>query len=428
MRILLTGASGFIGSALLDALHRHGHEVVCASRSRPNSPHAGWVRIDFSQATDPFAWRPHLQGVDAVINAVGILRENGIQTFDALHTRAPIALFDACVQAGVRQVVQVSALGADEQARSRYHLSKRAADRHLLSLPLRATVVQPSVVFGAGGGSTRLFAMLASLPVLGLPAGGRQRLQPVHVDDVVAAVVEVLKEPLRCSGRVLPVVGPQATTLGDYLQSLRDLMRLPRAPALPVPAFAMRLTARAGDRLPTALLDTESWEMLERGNTADPAPLQQLLGRPPRAVEDFVPVSQRDAWRAESVWRWAQPALRLSLAFVWLVTAAVSFGLYPVHESYALLGRVGVPPSLQPLMLYGAAALDALFGVLTLAPMAASKRRWLWLAQAALILGYTLVITWRLPEFWLHPYGPLTKNLPMLVLLLLLYAMEPRER
>lgn len=427
MRILLTGASGFIGSRLLHALRADGHEVVCASRSRPTEPHDHWVAIDFARATRPEAWLPHLQGVQAVVNAVGILRENGPQTFQALHTDAPKALFDACVQAGVRQVVQISALGADDEARSRYHLSKRAADRHLLSLPVAGTVLQPSVVFGPGGSSTKLFMTLASLPVLGLPAGGRQTLQPVHVDDVVDAVRELLRSPGRCAGEIVPLVGPDPTTLGEYLQSMRSMMSLPRAPAFPVPAFAMRWAARAGDLTPKALLDTESWQMLERGNTGPVEPAARLLGRTPTPTTSFVAPAMAPPMRAEAVLSWGVPMLRVALALVWLATAAVSFGLYPVQESYALLGRVGVPASLQPTMLYGAATLDLLFGVLTLLPLRPGRRRGLWLAQAALILGYTAIITLRLPEFWLHPYGPLTKNLPMLALLLLLYSLEPRE-
>jgi hypothetical protein len=85
-----------------------------------------------------------------------------------------------------------------------------------------------------------------------------------------------------------------------------------------------------------------------------------------------------------------------------------------------------VPPAWQPLALYGAAALDLLLGLLTLWPL--RRQRWLWSAQIALIAGYTLIISWRLPEYWLHPYGPLTKNLPLLALLVLLFVLAPRHK
>ena len=112
-----------------------------------------------------------------------------------------------------------------------------------------------------------------------------------------------------------------------------------------------------------------------------------------------------------------------AIALVWIVTGIVSLGLYPVEDSLALLARSGVPASLRPLALYGAALLDLAMGAATLA---LPRRRWLWLAQIALVVGYTAIITWRLPEQWLHPYGPVVKNLPILAALVLLYTLEER--
>jgi hypothetical protein len=108
---------------------------------------------------------------------------------------------------------------------------------------------------------------------------------------------------------------------------------------------------------------------------------------------------------------------------VWIVTGIVSFGLYPVADSYELLARVGITGMLAPLMLYGAAAIDFLFGIGT---MVLRRRRWLWIAQIALMVFYTALISWRLPEFWLHPYGPLLKNLPMVAAIWLLMELEKR--
>lgn len=116
--------------------------------------------------------------------------------------------------------------------------------------------------------------------------------------------------------------------------------------------------------------------------------------------------------------------LRYSLGVMWIFTAIVSFGLYPVEDSLALLERAGVPTVLQPTALYGAAALDLLLGVLT---VAGRRRRLVWLAQLALILAYTIIITLRLPEFWLHPYGPVLKNLPIVAAIWLLLAFEERS-
>jgi hypothetical protein len=87
-----------------------------------------------------------------------------------------------------------------------------------------------------------------------------------------------------------------------------------------------------------------------------------------------------------------------------------------------MLVAVGVPAALAPWALHGAALLDLAFGIATIT---LRRRRWLWVAQAMLILGYTVVIAFRLPEHLIHPFGPIVKNLPILALLWLLFALEP---
>ena len=115
--------------------------------------------------------------------------------------------------------------------------------------------------------------------------------------------------------------------------------------------------------------------------------------------------------------------LRLSVAAMWIIAGAVSMGLFPVERSFALLAAVGVPAALAPLVLYGAAALDLLLGVLTLW---LRRARWLWTAQLIIVLVYTAIISVRLPELWLDPFGPIAKNLPILALLVALRELDRR--
>lgn len=119
------------------------------------------------------------------------------------------------------------------------------------------------------------------------------------------------------------------------------------------------------------------------------------------------------------------PWLRAAIGLMWIVTGVISLGVYPREASYELLARSGMPDMLQPYALFGAALLDIILGVLCFIPR---RPPWLWMAQAVLILFYTLVISIKLPEFWLHPYGPILKNVPILAVLVLLHAVDNSRR
>lgn len=273
MNILLTGASGFVGQHLQRALQAAGHVV------RPVSRRHG---LDMTRMTHPADWRALLTGIGAVINAVGLIGQTGRQRFDVLHTAAPVALFGACEQAGIRRIVQISALGADAAARSPYHLSKRAADEALSRLDVDGVVLRPALIYGPGGTSDSLLRRLAALPIVPVPGSGRQRLQPVHIDDVVATVLRVLEvAPAR---HTLDVVGPQIVTFGEWLQALRAAQGLSRARLVQVPRpLAMAVGWMLQRVLPIAAPDT--LRMLDRSGLGDPQAVEQLLGRRLRPPE-----------------------------------------------------------------------------------------------------------------------------------------------
>lgn len=422
MRILLTGASGFIGQHLLRALLAEGHHVVCAVRKPgdDSDPRLTTIHADFTNDTDKSAWLARLSGIDAVINAVGIFKESGEQTFQRLHTDTPRALFAACAESpSVKMVIQLSALGADSEAQTRYHLSKKAADDYLASLPVRSRIVQPSLVYGPRGASARVFKALASMPFTLRFGSAPQLVQPIHVDDLVAAIAALLTHAPGVHSQRVPLVGADALPFVDYLAALRSAMGMGRLRVLRLPDGAARMLASIGRFMPGGLLDRDALSMLDRGNTADVALTTELLGHAPRGIAQFVTEPELERTRAKL--DWLLPILRYSIAFVWIVTAIVSAGLYPPELSYELLARTGIPEALRPLMLYGAAAFDLALG---LGILLLKRRRWLWLAQLALIGFYTVVIAFKLPEFLVHPYGPLTKNLPMLAAIWLLYEME----
>jgi uncharacterized protein YbjT (DUF2867 family) len=273
MNVLLTGASGFIGRNLAAALIDAGHQVKPVSRGHG---------IDFCRMRTPADWLPQLEAVDAVINSVGIIGESGSQRFAALHTGAPSALFRACVCAGVRRVVQISALGADETAFSAYHLSKRAADDCLRSLDLDWFVLRPSLIYGRGGKSAALFMRLARLPVIPVVGDGQQALQPVHISDVVATVMQSLASSE--ARKTLDIVGTETIPFAEWLQRMREAQGLPRARLLHVPFPLATALAHVGRHF-NPILQPENLRMLQKGYWADFRPLVQFLGRQPLSAE-----------------------------------------------------------------------------------------------------------------------------------------------
>lgn len=425
LRVLVVGATGLIGAAIVDALLRRGHDVVPAVRDTAQAtrrwPGRRAIAIDLGLDLTVADWLPRLMGIDAVVNAAGIFREHGGSTFHAVHEAAPKALFEACARARVGRVVQVSALGADTRAESAFHLSKRAADQALLALPLDACVVRPSLVFSPRGASTQTLLALASLPWLPLPDGGAQRIQPVHVHDVADAIVALVEAPSVPAS--LDAVGPTPLTLRAYLTALRAQLGLAPTRTLRVPSAWLQSAARllqGGRRRGFA---TDALRMLERGNTADAAGIGQVLARPLRDVSSFVVPDDVPVLLGQARLRWLLPMLRLSIAVVWLGSGLVSLGLYPVADSLALLSQVGLEASMARGALYTAAAMDLLLGVSMLLP----PPRWLLKLQAAVIVGYTAILSVALPEFWLHPFAPLLKNLPILAGLWILHELQDRK-
>lgn len=273
MNILLTGANGFIGRNIMTALSATGHEVTPASRSNG---------IDFCRMLSPEDWLPHLEGADAVINCAGIIAESGSQRFESLHTVAPSALFRACARTGVRRVLQISALGADETGFTAYHLSKRAADDCLRSLALDWFVLRPSLIYGRGGKSADLFMWMAMLPMIPVIGDGQQVLQPVHISDVVATVLRSLASPeVR---QTIDIVGTETITFAEWLQTIRQAQGLPRSRLFHIPFLLAMALAYVARRV-NPLLQPENLRMMQAGYKADFQPLTQFLGRMPLTAE-----------------------------------------------------------------------------------------------------------------------------------------------
>ena len=190
MNVLVTGAYGFIGSAVTARLLAEGHAVTGIGRdvrrARIAFPDVRWVSLDIARAVRSEDWLPHLAGIDAVVNCAGALQDGGADDVRGVHLDGPRALFAACARAGVPRVVQVSAIGVESD--TPFAQTKREADDVLMQSNLEWIVLRPSIVVGRNVyGGTALIRALASLPIL--PIGPRDALlQPVQVSDLARTV------------------------------------------------------------------------------------------------------------------------------------------------------------------------------------------------------------------------------------------------
>ncbi|HKB59401.1 MAG TPA: NAD-dependent epimerase/dehydratase family protein [Gallionellaceae bacterium] len=286
MKILICGASGFVGRHLTQALRGAGHTVTRAVRT-PREP--GDIAADFRSDTSKKAWLPRVAGIDAVINAVGVLRDGEATPMQRLHAETPAALFAACAEAGVRRIVHVSALGVESGVNVPYFATKLAAEQALNALPpnVRRLCLRPSVIYGEDGASAKMFRNQARMPVLVLPMGGHQQLQPVHIDDICTAVVRWLGDADAAS-QTVSAVGAEPTTMRGMLDSYREQMGHGAALHVTMPAFAMRLAARIGDHIPASPLCSDTLAMLAAGNTAPAEEFARLLGHAPRSYRAFI--------------------------------------------------------------------------------------------------------------------------------------------
>jgi uncharacterized protein YbjT (DUF2867 family) len=419
VRILLTGATGLIGSAVLARLVADGDEVVAIARPGSAARARGavrWVSLDIARAVTVGDWLPHLAGVDAVVNCAGVLQDGPGDSTAGVHVEAAGALFAACGKAGVRRLVHVSALGADSDAATAFTRSKWAGDTALMASPLDWIILRPSVVVGRPvyGGSA-LLRGLAALPVIPKIAEAGL-LQVVQLEDLVGTI-RLLLAPGAPARVVLDIVGPERLTLVEVIGSYRRWLGGRDAPPLNVPAWVSRLVFRAGDlagmlgwRPP--LRSTVRLE-IARGSVGDPAPWTRLTGIEPRALGAALasePATIQEKWFARLYF--IKPIIIGVLSLFWLGTGLIAIG--PGWEAgVGLLRQAGVSGGAAAVMALAGALADIAIGIGI--AVRASARAAL-CAALALSAVYLLLGTLLMPHLWLDPTGPLLKIVPLLPL------------
>ncbi len=240
--IVVFGGSGFIGRHVIKALARRGFRVRAPMR-RPHLGQelrvlgdVGQIHLMQANARFPESIARAMEDATGVVNLLGVLHEQGKQTFQAIHVDATVAIAEAAKASGVTRFVQVSAIGADPASKSAYGRTKGEAEAALRQRIPTATILRPSIVFGAEDSFFNRFAEMAKFaPALPLIGGGKSKFQPVHVQDVADAVVAALTRP-EAAGRTYELGGPRTYTFRELLDFI--LLTIDRKrPYAPLPFF-----------------------------------------------------------------------------------------------------------------------------------------------------------------------------------------------
>lgn len=294
--VTVFGGSGFVGRQVVRALAKRGLRIRVACR-RPNVAEemrlmgdVGQIQIVQANIRVPSSVDRALEGAEACINLVGVLYESGRQRFQTLHAMGAETIAKACAARGIRNLVQMSAIGADPDSESKYARTKALGETAARAAVPSAVVIRPSLVFGPDDHLFNRFAVMAGLtPVLPLPGGGHTRFQPVFVGDVAKAIAACVVDPAT-HGRTYELGGPEVMT---YRQLMELVMRETgrRRLLVPLPWPLASLIGVAGDIQAKILpfppvLTSDQVELLKGDNVVSPGALGLAdLGVEPTAAE-----------------------------------------------------------------------------------------------------------------------------------------------
>jgi uncharacterized protein YbjT (DUF2867 family) len=241
--IVVFGGSGFVGRYVVRALAKSGKRVRVAVR-RPHLAidlrvmgDVGQIQIVQANVRNPDSIARALEGVNGVVNLVGILFEKGKQTFDSTQSQGASSVADLAAKAGITRYVHMSAIGADTASPSNYGRTKGEAEVAVRAAIPSATIVRPSIVFGPEDDFFNRFAAMARIsPALPLIGGGHTQVQPVYVGDVAQAVLKGLDT----GGGTYELGGPRIYSFKELMAFILAEIERPRFLA-PLPFFAAQM-------------------------------------------------------------------------------------------------------------------------------------------------------------------------------------------
>jgi NADH dehydrogenase len=285
MHVLVTGASGYVGSYLVPALLAEGHTVRALSRSPEDGLRDG-VEAVAGDVTDPGSLAGAFAGVDAVVHLVGIIDESPSRgvTFQRIHVDGTRNVAEATRASGVERFVHMSANGARPDGRSAYQTTKWEAEEIVRAMGFEHLVVfRPSTLFGDPGPDNPEFAkrlwetLVRPFPVLPVFGRGDYELQPVHVRACAEAMARAVARDAS-GGKSYCVAGTERIRYNEVLRRIARGGGIAPKPTAPVPIFAARIGVNTLGKVGLLPISPAQFEMLVEGNTCDPSAFFEDFG------------------------------------------------------------------------------------------------------------------------------------------------------
>ena len=292
MRVTVFGGAGFVGRYIVKRLAAAGAGVRVACRDPERAkflkPAGGVGQVVPVQANlrYPESVRAAVEGVDAVVNCVGVLVSRGAQSFSAIHATGAGEVASAAAEAGAGRLVHISAIGADLESTAAYARSKAAGEAAVREAFPEAAILRPSIVIGPEDDFFNRFALLARLlPALPLVGGGFTRFQPAYVGDVADAAVAALDR----AGGLFELGGPKIYSFRQLMELLLEEIGRKRL-LVPVPFQVMQAKAAFIQFVPGAPITPDQVESLKYDNVvSEGAAGFAELGIEPKDIETVIP-------------------------------------------------------------------------------------------------------------------------------------------
>jgi uncharacterized protein YbjT (DUF2867 family) len=424
MKILILGATGFIGSTIAARLLGDGHDVMGLSRSPGRAgikqPSISWIKADLAAMTEPSDWRQTLQGCDAVVNSAGALQDGLSDDLFAAQEKAMLALYAEARNAGIRLVVQISARTDGAGSDRPFLATKRNADRALAASGLPHVILRPALVIGRNAhGGTALLRSLAALPLILPLVHASSPIETVAVDDVAAVVSSAVDGRLQ-QGMDIDLASGEVSKLADLVLLHRRWLGLPPAHVIPISGSLARpitwladMAGRLGWRSP---LRSTAMAIMSEGVVSRPTaqPVFDLKLKTAAKTLDANPSAVQDLWFARLYL--LKPLAIGGLSLFWLLS-----GLIPLLSPMAAAGHfLAFMPKASAILLTAATCLlDIALGAGVLVkPFSRVALYGMIATTLAYLAGGTLLE----PSLWLDPLGPLVKAIPSLLLTLMTLA------